>query len=116
MSEQRRFWQDCADVQARLNLRCSHRLEVPNSLDAVQMKNTQEKGSIGSGGSVQIENVFTQNNCLSSQGLPNSFPCAGLFSLHLTTIEDSYNLFFPKFVLSIFVCIQWAHLPLIELI
>ena len=26
MSEQQRFWQDCADVQARLNLRCSHRL------------------------------------------------------------------------------------------
>ena len=25
MSEQRRFWWDCADVQARLNLRCSHR-------------------------------------------------------------------------------------------
>ena len=25
MSEQRRFWRDCADVQARLNLRCSHR-------------------------------------------------------------------------------------------
>ena len=25
MSEQRRFWQDCADAQARLNLRCSHR-------------------------------------------------------------------------------------------
>ena len=25
MSEQQRFWQDCADVQARLNLRCSHR-------------------------------------------------------------------------------------------
>ena len=24
-SEQRRFWRDCADVQARLNLRCSHR-------------------------------------------------------------------------------------------
>ena len=25
MSEQRRFWPDCADAQARLNLRCSHR-------------------------------------------------------------------------------------------
>ena len=25
MSEQGRFWQDCADAQARLNLRCSHR-------------------------------------------------------------------------------------------
>ena len=25
MSEQRRFWRDCADEQARLNLRCSHR-------------------------------------------------------------------------------------------
>ena len=25
MSEQRRFWRDCADAQARLNLRCSHR-------------------------------------------------------------------------------------------
>ena len=25
MGEQRRFWQDCADAQARLNLRCSHR-------------------------------------------------------------------------------------------
>ena len=25
MSEQWRFWRDCADVQARLNLRCSHR-------------------------------------------------------------------------------------------
>ena len=25
MSEQRRFWWDCADAQARLNLRCSHR-------------------------------------------------------------------------------------------
>ena len=24
-SEQRRFWRDCADAQARLNLRCSHR-------------------------------------------------------------------------------------------
>ena len=35
MSEQRRFWRDCADAQARLNLRCSHRWLVPNSLDAV---------------------------------------------------------------------------------
>ena len=26
MSEQRRFWRDCADAQARLNLRCSQRL------------------------------------------------------------------------------------------
>ena len=26
MSEQRRFWRDCADAQARLNFRCSHRL------------------------------------------------------------------------------------------
>ena len=25
MSEQRRCWRDCADAQARLNLRCSHR-------------------------------------------------------------------------------------------
>ena len=25
MSKQRRFWRDCADAQARLNLRCSHR-------------------------------------------------------------------------------------------
>ena len=25
MNEQWRFWRDCADVQARLNLRCSHR-------------------------------------------------------------------------------------------
>ena len=25
MSEQQRFWRDCADGQARLNLRCSHR-------------------------------------------------------------------------------------------
>ena len=25
MSEQRRFWRDCADAQAPLNLRCSHR-------------------------------------------------------------------------------------------
>ena len=25
MSEQRRFWRNCADAQARLNLRCSHR-------------------------------------------------------------------------------------------
>ena len=24
MSEQRRFWRDCSDAQARLNLRCSH--------------------------------------------------------------------------------------------
>ena len=37
MSEQRRFWRDCADAQARLNLRCSHRRLVPNSLDAVHM-------------------------------------------------------------------------------
>ena len=34
MSEQRRFWRDCADVQACLNPRCSHRRQVPNSLDA----------------------------------------------------------------------------------
>ena len=38
MSEQRRFWRDCADAQARLNLRCSHRRLVPNSLDAVHFK------------------------------------------------------------------------------
>ena len=25
LGEQRRFWRDCADAQARLNLRCSHR-------------------------------------------------------------------------------------------
>ena len=35
--EQRRFWRDCADVQARLNIRCSHRRLVPNSLDAVHV-------------------------------------------------------------------------------
>ena len=35
MSEQRRFWRDCADAQARLSLRCSHMRWVPNSLDAV---------------------------------------------------------------------------------
>ena len=39
MSEQRRFWRDCADAQARLNLRCSHRRWVPNSLDAVHVWN-----------------------------------------------------------------------------
>ena len=38
MSEQWRFWRDCADAQARLNLRCSHRWLVPNSLDAVHVK------------------------------------------------------------------------------
>ena len=37
MSEQWRFWRDCADAQARLNLRCSHRRYVPNSLDAAQL-------------------------------------------------------------------------------
>ena len=37
MSEQRRFWRDCADAQARLNLRCSHRRYVPNLLDAVHV-------------------------------------------------------------------------------
>ena len=37
MSEQRRFWRDCADAQARLNLRCSHTRQVPNSLGAAQM-------------------------------------------------------------------------------
>ena len=37
MSEQRRFWRDCADAQARLNLRCLHRRYVPNSLDAVHL-------------------------------------------------------------------------------
>ena len=41
MSEQRRFWRDCADAQARLNLRCSHRRLVPNSLDAVHMFSSQ---------------------------------------------------------------------------
>ena len=30
MSEQRRFWRDCADAQARLNLRCSH-IRAPSS-------------------------------------------------------------------------------------
>ena len=40
MSEQRRFWRDSADAQARLNLRCSHRRWVPNSLDAVQVYST----------------------------------------------------------------------------
>ena len=37
MSEQRRFWRDCVDAQARLNLRYSHWQYVPNSLDAVHM-------------------------------------------------------------------------------
>ena len=37
MSEQRRFWRDCADAQARLNLRCLHRRQVPNWLDAVHL-------------------------------------------------------------------------------
>ena len=37
MSEQRRFCRDCADAQARLNLRCSHRRYEPNSLDAVHV-------------------------------------------------------------------------------
>ena len=43
MSEQRRFWRDCADAQARLNLRCSHRRLVPNSLDAVLMKSAENR-------------------------------------------------------------------------
>ena len=34
MSEQQRFWRDCADAQACLNLHCSHRRWVPNSLGA----------------------------------------------------------------------------------
>ena len=34
VSEQRRFWPDCADAQAHLNLRYSHRRYVSNSLDA----------------------------------------------------------------------------------
>ena len=38
MSEQWRFWWDCADAQARLNLRCLHRQQVPNSLDAAHIK------------------------------------------------------------------------------
>ena len=37
MSEQWRFWRDCADAQARLNIRFSHRRQVPNSLDAVHI-------------------------------------------------------------------------------
>ena len=37
MSEQRRFCRDCADAQARLNLRCSHRRLVPNSLGAAHI-------------------------------------------------------------------------------
>ena len=37
MSEQWRFWRDCADAQARLNHRCSHRRYVPNSLDMAQL-------------------------------------------------------------------------------
>ena len=36
-SEQRKFWRDCADAQARLNLRCSHRRYEPNSLDAARI-------------------------------------------------------------------------------
>ena len=37
MSEQRRFWRDCADAQARLNLRCSHRRSVTNLLGAAHL-------------------------------------------------------------------------------
>ena len=45
MSEQRRLWRDCADAQARLNLRCSHRRLVPNSLDAVHMRTTKTQSA-----------------------------------------------------------------------
>ena len=37
MSEQRRFWWDCADAHACLNLRYLHRREVSNSLDAAHI-------------------------------------------------------------------------------
>ena len=43
MSEQRRFWRDCADAQARLNLRCSHRRYIPNSLNAVHINYDDRK-------------------------------------------------------------------------
>ena len=44
MSEQRRFWRDCADAQARLNLRCSHR-RLPNSLDVVHISGRDRQGT-----------------------------------------------------------------------
>ena len=37
MSEQRRFWRDCVDAEARPNLHCSHRREIPNSLDTAHI-------------------------------------------------------------------------------
>ena len=46
MSEQRRFWRDCADAQACLNLRCSHRPKVTNSLDAAHLMLHQYKFNV----------------------------------------------------------------------
>ena len=40
MSEQRRFWQDCTDALACLNLRCSHRWYVENSLGVSQSEHS----------------------------------------------------------------------------
>ena len=37
LSEQWRFWRVCPDAQACLNLRCSHRHWVPDSLDTAQL-------------------------------------------------------------------------------
>ena len=74
MSEQRRFWRYCADAQARLNLRCSHRRKVPNSLDAAPMKPC-----------CCYSFIFQQN------WGPNSWPNAGgsLVSMCRHSISDS---------------------------
>ena len=42
----------------------------------------------------ELKSLVTQYNCLASLMMPNSYPCDGIFNLHLAIIKDSYILTF----------------------
>ena len=73
MSEQRRFWRDCAVAQARLNLRCSHRRYQCN---AVQCNVYSQEHRI------RYSNVF-----IHFSSIPGHFPFFNFF----THVKISYS-------------------------
>ena len=77
MSEQQRFWRDCADAQARLNLRCSHMRWVPNSLDAVHIF----KGCL----------IILANSCWNTFSIPADCKSENVWCLRFNIVQLLYN-------------------------
>ena len=91
MSEQQRFWRDCADAQAHLNLRCSQKRYVPNSLDPVHMY-YQPRSTLGLWQNVTSSCTSWLNFIhidLHSKPDKTTFHIIKHIILHLKTVTDS---------------------------